>query len=57
MIAGQNRTELVAPWVLEGAMDGGAFKTYTADILAKQKAQLLYLPPYSPDMSLVKMAF
>lgn len=33
-IAGLRRSGLVAPWVLEGAMDGDAFKTYTAEILA-----------------------
>ena len=65
-------------------MDGDAFKTYTAEILAptlvsgdivvmdnlpahkvagiaetlaKEKAQLFYLPPYSPDMNPIEMAF
>jgi transposase len=83
-IAGLRRTGLVAPWVLEGAMDGDAFKTYTAEILAptlapgdivvmdtlpahkvagiaqtiaKKKAQLFYLPSYSPDMNPIEMAF
>ena len=83
-IAGLRRSGLVAPWVLEGAMDGDAFKTYTAEILAptlapgdivvmdnlpahkvagiaetfaKKKAQLFYLPPYSPDMNPIEMAF
>jgi len=38
-------------------MDGDAFKAYTAEILLKQKAELFYLPAYSPDMSPVEMAF
>ena len=65
-------------------MDGDAFKTYTAEILAptlapgdivvmdnlpahkvagiaetfaKRNAQLFYLPPYSPDMNPIEMAF
>jgi len=38
-------------------MDGDAFKAHTAETLAKKKAQLFYLPAYSPDMSPVEMAF
>lgn len=84
-IAGLRRSGLVAPWVLEGAMDGAAFKTYIAEVLAptlapgdivvimdnlrahkvagiaeiiaKKKAQLFYLPPYYPDMNPIEMAF
>ncbi|MDA1310737.1 MAG: IS630 family transposase, partial [Proteobacteria bacterium] len=56
-IAGLRRSGLVAPWVLEGAMDGDAFKTYTAEILAPTLAPggpvtiscrptCLFKPPY-----------
>jgi hypothetical protein len=49
--AGLHRTDLAAPWVLKGAIDSDAFKTYTAETHAKKKAQLFYLQPYFPDMS------
>ena len=75
---------VTGPWALDGAMDGDAFRTYTAAILAPTLrpgdivvmdnlpahkvagiaetiaaagAQLFYLPPYSPDMNPIEMAF
>ena len=74
---------VTAPWVLDGAMDGAAFKAYCRNVLAPTlrpddivamdnlpahkvagvaeairgpKAQLFYLPPYSPDMNPIEMA-
>jgi transposase len=75
---------ITAPWVLDAAMDGPAFRTYVTQVLAPtlqadnivvmdnlpahkvagikeaiagQGAQLFYLPPYSPDMNPIEMAF
>jgi transposase len=75
---------LVAPWVLEGPMNGDAFRIYiekvlaptlsrgdtvVIDNLASHKvagvreaieavgAKLLYLPPYSPDLNPIELAF
>ena len=75
---------LVAPWVLEGPMNGDAFRVYiekvlaptlsrgdtvVVDNLASHKvagvreaieavgAKLLYLPPYSPDLNPIELAF
>ncbi len=83
-VAALRQRGLSAPWVLDGAMDGDAFRTYTAEILAPtltpgdivvmdnlpahkvagiaetiagQQAQLFYLPPYSPDMNPIELAF
>ena len=77
-------TGLTAPMVLDGAMNGAAFKAYVEqmpapslspgdivimDNLASHKvagvreaikaagAFLLYLPPYSPDLSPIELAF
>lgn len=76
--------KLDAPWLLDGAMNGDAFKTYveqvlcpvlkTKDIvicdnLASHKmsgikeliesvgAEIRHLPPYSPDLNPIEMAF
>ncbi len=83
-VAGLRLSGLAAPWVLDGAMDGAAFRTYAetvlaptlapddivvmdnlsahkvagiAEIIAARRAQLFYLPPYSPDMNPIEMAF
>lgn len=83
-IAGLRRDKLVAPWVIDGAMDGDSFVTYVRTQLApalnkgdvvvidnlsahkRQEAQkaitargawLLFLPPYSPDLNPIELAF
>jgi transposase len=101
-IAGLRLTGMTAPWVLDGAMDGDAFRTYIQQVLAptlrrgdvvvmdnlppqpfqrcfassepwaappahkvagvreaitERRAQFFYLPPYSPDMNPIEMAF
>ena len=83
-IAGLRLSGLTAPWVLDGPMDGDAFRVYVRDVLAPtlrhgdvvvldnlpahrvagiheavtaRRAQLFYLPPYSPDMNPIEMAF
>ncbi|MGC6331837.1 IS630 family transposase, partial [Rhizorhabdus sp. FW153] len=83
-IAGLRLTGVTAPWVLDGPMDGDAFRVYVLDVLAPtlrrgdvvvldnlpahkvvgireaitaRRAQLFYLPPYSPDMNPIEMAF
>ena len=83
-IAGLSSTGLIAPWLLSGAMDGTAFTTYIAEVLAPElkpgtvvvldnfsthkvkPAQeaieaagcwFLFLPPYSPDLNPIEMAF
>ena len=75
---------IVAPMVLDGAMDGEMFKAYiarilapvlrpgdiviwdnlpahrvggVADIIEKAGAQILRLPPYSPDFNPIEKAF
>lgn len=82
--AGLRIDGIIAPWVIDGAMDGDAFLTYVkhvliaelrpgdtviADNLPAHKirgvremieaagAQLLYLPPYSPDFNPIENAF
>jgi transposase len=83
-IAGLRLSGLTAPWVLDGPMDGQAFRVYIAEVLAPtltrgdvvvldnlpahkvagirqaiaaRRAQIFYLPPYSPDMNPIEMAF
>ena len=83
-IAGLKCDGLIAPWVIEGAMDRAAFDTYiervlaptlnkgdvvildnlavhksakAAAILKERGAWFLFLPPYSPDMNPIEMAF
>lgn len=83
-VAGLRLCGLTAPWVLDGPMDGVAFRVYVQNVLAptlrrgdilvldnlpahkvagireavtKRKAQIFYLPPYSPDMNPIEMAF
>src|SRR6185312_439881 len=82
--AGLRRGGLVAPYVLDGPMNGEAFLVYVEKILAPELkpgdivvmdnlaahkvqgvralieaagANLLYLPPYSPDLNPIEMAF
>lgn len=83
-IAGLSDHGLIAPWVLDGAMNGPSFETYIehrlapalrpgqiviADNLSSHKSQrvqallkaqgnaLIFLPPYSPDLNPIEMAF
>jgi transposase len=83
-IAGLTHDNLIAPWVIKGAMDGEAFEAYVRNVLAPElqpgtavicdnlathynKAAaaalrdvgcwFLYLPPYSPDLNPIEMAF
>jgi transposase len=83
-ICGLRHDSLVAPWVLDGPMNGEAFLVYVRqelaptlsagdlvvlDNLGSHKvdgvrqaieaagAELLYLPPYSPDLNPIEMAF
>lgn len=83
-IAGLTCGELVAPWVIEGAMNGDAFDTYVetqlapalapgtvvildnlsthrspraAEALRTRGCWFLFLPPYSPDLNPIEMAF
>ncbi len=83
-VAGLRTTGLTAPMVLDGAMNGAAFKAYVEQVLAPSLAPgdivvmdnlsshkvagvreaikgagafLLYLPPYSPDLNPIELAF
>ncbi len=83
-VAGLRLSGLTAPMVLDGAMNGAAFKAYTEQLLAPSLepgdivimdnlsshkvagvreaitavgADLLYLPPYSPDLNPIEQAF
>ena len=83
-VAGLRLSGLTAPWVLDGAMDGEAFRVYVGQVLAPtlrrgdvvvldnlpahkvagireaitaRRAQIFYLPPYSPDMNPIELAF
>lgn len=83
-IAGLTTDELIAPWVIKGAMDGSAFAAYIRNVLVPELAPrtvvvldnlathrnveavraireagcwFLYLPPYSPDLNPIEMAF
>ena len=84
LVAGLGASDLIAPWVIKGAMDGPAFAVYIREVLipeiepgtvvildnlathknkeaeAALRAHgcwLLFLPPYSPDLNPVEMAF
>jgi transposase len=84
LIAGLRASDLIAPWVIKGAMDGPAFVAYIRDVLVPEiqpgtvvildnlathknkeaEAVLrahgcwfLFLPPYSPDLNPIEMAF
>jgi transposase len=83
-IAGLGCDGLIAPWVLDGAMNRESFETYIAQVLAPairpgqiviadnlsshkssraldllrdQGKDLIFLPPYSPDLNPIEMAF
>lgn len=83
-VAGLRCDELIAPWVIDGAMNRAIFETYVKtqlapclapgdvvilDNLSAHKSQasqtllraqgnwLLFLPPYSPDLNPIEMAF
>ena len=83
-VAGLRLSGLTAPWVLDGPMDGEAFRVYVRHVLAPtlrrgdvvvldnlpahkvpgvreaiaaRRAQIFYLPPYSPDMNPIELAF
>jgi transposase len=83
-IAGLTQDNLIAPWVIKGAMNGPAFAAYIREVLIpeinpgtvvildnlathrnKEAANalrdhgcwFLYLPPYSPDLNPIEMAF
>jgi len=83
-IAGLSQDGLIAPWVLDGAMNRVSFDTYIehelapalrpgqiiiADNLSSHKSaraiaflraqgnDLIFLPPYSPDLNPIEMAF
>ncbi len=83
-VAGLRTTGLTAPMLLDGAMNGAAFKAYVEQVLAPSLipgdivvmdnlsshkvdgvrkainaagAFLLYLPPYSPDLNPIELAF
>lgn len=82
--AGLRLGGMVAPMVLDGAMDGDAFRAYVEQVLVPELtkgdivimdnlpahkvkgvrqtielagAELIYLPPYSPDFNPIEMAF
>jgi transposase len=83
-VAGLRTAGLTAPMLLDGAMNGAAFKAYVEQVLAPTLspgdivvmdnlpshkvagvreaikaagAFLLYLPPYSPDLNPIELAF
>ena len=83
-IAGLALDGLIAPWVLDGAMNRASFEAYVEhelapalrpgqiviadnlsshksirvlDLLRTQGNDLIFLPPYSPDLNPIEMAF
>ena len=83
-IAGLAHDGLIAPWVLDGAMNRDSFDTYIAheltpalrpgqivvadnlsshkslraiELLRAKGCDLIFLPPYSPDLNPIEMAF
>jgi transposase len=83
-IAGLAHDGLIAPWVLDGAMNRDSFEAYIArelapvlrpgqvvvadnlsshkssraiELLRAQGNDLIFLPPYSPDLNPIEMAF
>lgn len=83
-IAGLTQDGLIAPWVLDGAMNRDSFDAYVQsqlapalrpgqivvadnlsshksvraiDLLRAQGNDLIFLPPYSPDLNPIEMAF
>ncbi len=84
LISGPSAGALIAPWVINGAIDGDALQAYVAQVLvpklepgtvvildnlaahknaAAAKAMreagfwFLFLPPYTPDLNPIEMAF
>jgi transposase len=64
-IGGLRQSGIVAPCVIDGAVDGAMFVAYIEQVLVPEVrsaieaagANLLYLPPYSPDLNPIEMAF
>ena len=83
-VAGLRSHGLVAPWIVNGAMNGEIFERYVetqlapelargdvvildnvgfhksdraAELVRERGAWLLFLPPYSPDLNPIEMAF
>ncbi|NJM81111.1 MAG: IS630 family transposase [Tabrizicola sp.] len=83
-IAGLGHDGLIAPWVLDGAMNSVSFETYVekelapalkpgqvvvadnlsshksprvVELLAAKGCTITFLPPYSPDLNPIEMAF
>ena len=83
-LAGLARRGMIAPFVLTGAIDRGAFEAYIKEVLVPELrpgdivvmdnlsshkgpkarkmiedagAQLLFLPPYSPEFNPIELAF
>ena len=83
-IAGLGHDGLIAPWVLDGAMNRASFETYVekelvpalkpgqvvvadnlsshksprvVELLAAKGCEIIFLPPYSPDLNPIEMAF
>jgi len=84
LIAGPTHADLIAPWVIEGALGGPAFAACVREVpvpeiepgtavvpdnlathrnkeaeaaLRAHGCRFLYLPPYSPDLNPIEMAF
>lgn len=84
LIAGLTTEALVAPWIIDGAMNGEAFAIFVetqlapalepgtvvildnlavhrnaraAEALRERGCWFLFLPPYSPDLNPIEMAF
>ncbi len=84
LIAGLSVNDIVAPWLIKGAMNREAFDTYiehvlipeiepgtvvilgnlsthkspkAAELLKAHGCWLLFLPPYSPDLNPIELAF
>ena len=58
-VAALRHDRLDAPWVIHGAMNGEIFDLYIKTQLALREvgAWFLFLPPYSPDLNPIEMAF
>jgi transposase len=66
-IAGLKCDQLIAPFLVDGAMDREAFDTYVetqlapllrkGDVVIADNLNVLFLPKYSPDLNPIEMAF
>ena len=83
-VAGLAHDGLIAPWVLDGAMNRASFDTYikrqlapalrpgqivvadnlsshtsprVVELLTAKGCEIIFLPPYSPDLNPIEMAF